>query len=89
MGCTMICMEKKKYHTENITSQTSHKTTTKIDNNNNKNPKKHVSKKENKKFINEKGGKNENPEIDKDKKQQIQKLRKILIMGKNILLWTR
>ena len=42
MGCTMICLEKKKYHTENITSQTSHKTTTKIDNNNNKNP---VSKK--------------------------------------------
>ena len=65
MGCTMICLEKKKYHTENITSQTSHKTTTKIDNNNNKNP---VSKKENKKFINEKGEKNENPEFDKDKK---------------------
>jgi len=82
----MICLEKKKYHTENITSQTSHKTATKIDNNNNKNP---VSKKENKKFINEKGEKNENPEIDKDKKQQIQKLRKILIMGKNILLWMR
>ena len=27
MGCTMICMEKKKYHTDYITSQT----TTKID----------------------------------------------------------